>query len=283
MRQYLDLLQYIMDHGVEKSDRTGTGTISVFGCQMRFNLADGFPLLTTKKVHLKSVIYELLWFLRGNTNIRWLREHGVTIWDEWANEFGDIGPAYGYQWRSWPNYVYDERPYGKGSTAEIHGFYRNQPIDQIVEAVELLKESPDSRRIIVTAWNPSDVSKTKLPPCHCFFQFYVADGELSCQMYQRSCDTFLGVPFNIASYALLTMMFAQVCGYEPGEFIWVGGDTHLYLNHLDQTRLQLSRMPKSLPTIKINQRVKDIFGFTYEDFKLEGYDPWPGILAPVSV
>ncbi len=278
MKQYLDLLRHIEEHGVKKSDRTGTGTISIFGYQMRFDLAKGFPILTTKKVFLKGIIYELLWFLRGDMNIRWLQERGVTIWDEWADASGDIGPAYGYQWRTWPNYVYR-----RGSTAESSGFYRNEPIDQIADAVELLKKDPDSRRIIVTAWNPADVPKMKLPACHCLFQFYVADGKLSCQLYQRSCDTFLGVPFNIASYALLTMMFAQVCGYEPGEFIWTGGDTHLYLNHLEQVKEQLSREPRTLPTMKLNPDVKDIFGFKYEDFKLEGYDPWPAILAPVAV
>jgi len=271
MRQYLDLLQDIIDNGKKKTDRTGTGTISVFGRQMRFNLMKGFPLLTTKKLHLKSIIYELLWFLRGDTNIRWLQERGVTIWNEWADEKGNIGPAYGYQWRTWPNYVPD------------NDNYVNRPIDQIADAIALLKKSPDSRRIIVTAWNPSDVPKMKLPSCHCFFQFYVADGELSCQLYMRSIDTFLGLPFNIASYALLTMMFAQVCGFKPGEFIWTGGDTHLYLNHLDQAREQLTRLPRPLPVMKLNPAVKDIFAFRYEDFTLEGYDPWPAIKAPVAV
>ncbi len=279
MRQYLVLLEDILGHGVKKEDRTGTGTLSVFGCQMRFDLTAGFPLVTTKKVHLKSVIHELLWFLRGETNIRSLQEHGVTIWDEWADERGDIGPAYGYQWRSWPNHVYESN----GLSAEGHGYYVNRPIDQIAEAVELLKTNRDSRRIIVTAWNPADVPKMALASCHCFFQFYVAEGKLSCQMYQRSCDTFLGVPFNIASYALLTMMFAQVCNLKLGEFVWVGGDTHLYLNHLEQAKLQLAREPLPLPVMRLNPDVEDIFGFKYEDFTLEGYDPWPAISAPVAV
>lgn len=282
MKQYLDLLQHIMDHGVKKTDRTGTGTISVFGYQMRFNLAVGFPLLTTKRVHLKSVVHELLWFLKGETNIRYLKENGVSIWDDWADKDGELGPVYGYQWRKWPNWVL--APGHAGPNYDwIPDEMENRPIDQIAEAVGLLNKSPDSRRIIVTAWNPSDFRKVALAWCHCFFQFYVADGKLSCQMYQRSCDTFLGVPFNVASYALLTMMFAQVCGLGLGEFIWVGGDTHLYLNHLDQTRLQLSRTPKALPTMTINPEVKDIFGFRYEDFKLEGYNPCPGIPAPISV
>jgi thymidylate synthase len=275
MKQYLDLLRHIGEHGVKKSDRTGTGTVSIFGYQMRFDLAK-FPLLTTKKVFLKGIIYELLWFLRGDMNIRWLQERGVTIWDEWADANGDIGPAYGYQWRSWPNYI--PQPNAQG-----YNDYFNHPIDQITEAIELLKKNPDSRRIIVTAWNPADVPKMKLPACHCLFQFYVADGKLSCLLFQRSCDTFLGVPFNIASYALLTMMFAQVCGYEPGEFIWVGGDVHLYVNHLEQVKEQLSRESRALPTMTINPDVKDIFNFRYEDFKLEGYDPWPAIPAPVAV
>ncbi|MEK7176870.1 MAG: thymidylate synthase [Patescibacteria group bacterium] len=281
MKQYLDLMQHIVTNGVKKSDRTGTGTISIFGYQMRFDLAEGFPLLTTKKLHLKSVIYELLWFLRGDTNIRWLQEHGVTIWDEWADEKGDIGPAYGHQWREWPNWVLV--PGHPGNPDWIPDEMENQPIDQIAKVVAMLKNNPDSRRIIVTAWNPSDVPKMRLSPCHCFFQFYVADGKLSCQLYQRSCDTFLGVPFNVASYALLTMMMARVCGYEPGEFVWVGGDIHIYLNHMEQAKLQLSREPRALPTIRINLEVKNIFGFRYEDFTLEGYDPWPAIPAPVAV
>lgn len=265
MRQYLDLERSILEHGHKKSDRTGTGTLSLFGTQMRFDLAAGFPLLTTKKLHLRSIIYELLWFLKGETNIRYLNEHGVSIWDDWADANGDLGPVYGKQWRSWPT------PDGGC-------------IDQITEAIELLKKNPDSRRIIVSAWNPVDVPKMKMPPCHALFQFYVADGKLSCQLYQRSCDYFLGVPFNIASYALLTMMFAQVTGLGLGDFIWTGGDTHLYLNHLEQAKLQLSREPKALPTMKLNPDVKDIFGFKYEDFTLEGYDdPWPHIPAPVSV
>jgi thymidylate synthase len=282
MKQYLDLLRHIRDSGVKKTDRTGTGTLSVFGYQMRFNLADGFPLLTTKKIHLKSVIYELLWFLRGETNVRWLQERGVTIWDEWAAEDGELGPVYGSQWRSWPNWV--EEPGCPGNPDWIDAEMKNHPIDQIAQAVDLLKRSPDSRRIIVTAWNPADVPKMALPACHCLFQFYVADGKLSCLLYQRSCDTFLGVPFNIASYALLTMMFAQVCGYELGEFIWTGGDVHLYLNHLEQVELQLSREPRPLPRMEINPNVGNIFGFAYEDFKLTGYeDVWPSIKAPIAV
>ncbi|MHB1769537.1 MAG: thymidylate synthase [Minisyncoccota bacterium] len=264
MKQYLDLQRHILDHGVQKTDRTGTGTLSVFGYQMRFNLADGFPLLTTKKLHLKSIIHELLWFLQGNTNIKYLQEHGVKIWDKWADENGELGPVYGHQWRSWPT------PDG-GS------------IDQITEVVERIKTKPDDRRLIVTAWNPADVPKMKLPPCHCFFQFYVANGRLSCQLYQRSCDVFLGVPFNIASYALLTMMVAQVTGCEPGEFIWTGGDVHIYLNHLEQVTLQLSRDPRPLPRLVLNGFAQDILGFKYEDFKLAGYHPHPAISAPVAV
>lgn len=264
MKQYLDLLQEIMDHGVFKSDRTGVGTKSVFGHQMRFDLSEGFPLLTTKKVHLKSIIYELLWFIKGSTNISYLKEHGVSIWDEWADENGDLGPVYGQQWRSW-------------QTPDGHN------IDQLSQVVETIRNNPDSRRMIVCAWNPSDVDRMALPPCHCFFQFYVAEGRLSCQLYQRSADTFLGVPFNIASYALLTMMIAQVCGLKPGEFIHTTGDTHIYLNHFEQVREQLSREPKPLPKMLINPEVKSIFDFTYEDFKLEGYDPWPAIKAPVAV
>jgi thymidylate synthase len=264
MKQYLDILNRILTEGTEKGDRTGTGTISVFGNQMRFNMADGFPLLTTKKLHLKSIIYELLWFLQGDTNIHYLQEHGVRIWNEWADENGELGPVYGHQWRSWPDY--------NGGT-----------IDQISNAVDLIKHHPDSRRIMVSAWNPAEIGKMALPPCHCLFQFYVADGKLSLQLYQRSADTFLGVPFNIASYALLTMMIAQVCGYEPGEFIHTTGDTHIYLNHFEQVATQLSREPRPLPHMKINTDVKSIFDFKYEDFTLEGYDPWPAIKAPVSV
>lgn len=264
MRQYLDLMRHVLEHGHEKADRTGTGTRSVFGWQMRFDLADGFPLLTTKKLHLRSIIIELLWFLRGDTNIRWLNEHKVTIWDEWADENGDLGPVYGHQWRHWP-----ARDGGQ--------------IDQIAQLIEGLKKNPDSRRHIVTAWNPADVDRMALPPCHALFQFYVADGQLSCQLYQRSADIFLGVPFNIASYALLTMMVAQVCGYRPGEFIHTLGDAHLYSNHLDQARLQLSREPRPLPTMRLNPEVKDIFAFRFEDFTLEGYDPHPHIAAPVAV
>ena len=264
MQQYLSLLNRILTEGATKTDRTGTGTMSVFGNQMRFNLADGFPLLTTKKLHLKSIIYELLWFLRGDTNVHYLQEHGVRIWNEWADENGDLGPVYGHQWRSWPDY--------NGGT-----------IDQIQNVLDQLCNHPDSRRMIVSAWNPAEVEQMALPPCHCLFQFYVADGKLSLQLYQRSADTFLGVPFNIASYALLLQMMAQVSGLEPGEFIHTTGDTHLYLNHLDQARLQLTRTPRPLPKMRINPDVKNLFDFHYEDFQLEGYDPWPHISAQVSV
>lgn len=264
MKQYLDLLREIRDNGVTKTDRTGVGTKSIFGHQMRFNLQDGFPLLTTKKVFLKGIIYELLWFLKGDTNIKFLTDHNVHIWDEWADENGDLGYVYGKQWRSW-------------ETTD------GRVIDQISQVVDLIKNHPDSRRILVTAWNPAEIDKMALPPCHCLFQFYVADGKLSCQLYQRSADTFLGVPFNIASYALLTMMLAQVCGLEPGEFIHTTGDTHIYLNHLDQVNEQLSREPRPLPKMIINPDVKSIFDFKYEDFKLEGYDPYPAIKAPVAV
>ena len=257
-------MQRILDEGVRKSDRTGTGTLSIFGPQLRFNLADGFPLVTTKKLHLKSIIHELLWFLKGDTNIAYLRENGVSIWDEWADASGDLGPVYGYQWRSWPT------PDGKH-------------IDQISQVITELKRNPDSRRLLVSAWNVADVPKMKLAPCHAFFQFYVADGKLSLQLYQRSADFFLGVPFNIASYALLNLMVAQVCGLEPGEFVHTLGDTHLYLNHLEQARSQLERTPRRLPTMRLNPEVKDIFGFRYEDFVLEGYDPHPAIKAPVAV
>lgn len=264
MKQYLELLERILKEGVQKGDRTGTGTLSVFGHQMRFDLSEGFPLLTTKKLHLKSIIYELLWFLNGDTNAKWLQERGVRIWNEWADENGDLGHIYGYQWRSWPDYD--------------GGF-----IDQISQAVDDIKHNPDSRRIIVSAWNVADLKNMNLPPCHAFFQFYVADGKLSLQLYQRSADTFLGVPFNIASYALLTMMMAQVCGLKPGEFIHTTGDTHLYLNHLEQARLQLTRLPRKLPRMVINPEVKSIFDFKYEDFQLEDYDPYPHIKAEVSV
>lgn len=264
MKQYLDLLGRILAEGAEKTDRTGTGTLSVFGNQMRFDLTDGFPLLTTKKLHLKSIIYELLWFLKGDTNIGFLKQHGVSIWDEWADENGDLGPVYGHQWRSWPDY---------------HG----GTIDQIRNVIEQIRHTPDSRRMIVSAWNVAEVDKMALPPCHTMFQFYVADGRLSLQLYQRSADTFLGVPFNIASYALLLQMVAQVTGLEAGDFIHTTGDTHLYLNHLEQAKLQLTRTPRSLPKMKINPDVKDIFGFRYEDFELEGYDPWPHIKATVAV
>ena len=264
MQQYLKLLDRILTEGATKTDRTGTGTMSVFGNQMRFDMADGFPLLTTKKLHLKSIIYELLWFLRGDTNVHYLQEHGVRIWNEWADENGELGPVYGHQWRSWPDY--------NGGT-----------IDQIQNVVDMIKNHPDSRRMMVTAWNPAEVEQMALPPCHCLFQFYVADGRLSLELYQRSADTFLGVPFNIASYALLLQMMAQVTGLQPGEFIHTTGDTHLYLNHLDQARLQLTRTPRPLPTMKINPDVKNLFDFHYEDFQLEGYDPWPHIAATVSV
>jgi len=264
MRQYLDLLNHVLERGAKKQDRTGTGTLSVFGYQMRFDLSAGFPLLTTKKVHLKSVIHELLWFLKGETNIRYLKEHGVSIWDEWADANGDLGPIYGYQWRSWP--ACDGRH-----------------IDQIAEVIKTLRDNPDSRRIIVSAWNVGELDRMALPPCHAFFQFCVSEGRLSCQLYQRSCDVFLGVPFNIASYALLTMMMARVCGLGLGDFVWTGGDVHIYLNHLDQVALQLSRDPRSLPTMRINPVVQDLFGFCYEDFTLDGYDPHPAIKAPVAV
>ncbi len=264
MQQYLDLLRLARDKGVEKRDRTGTGTRSIFGHQMRFNLADGFPLVTTKKVHLKSIIYELLWFLRGETNVHWLQEHGVTIWDEWADANGELGPVYGYQWRSWP--------------AQTDG-----TIDQIANLIRDIKANPDSRRLIVTAWNPADIPRMALPPCHCLFQFYVAEGKLSCQLYQRSADIFLGVPFNIASYALLTMMVAQVTGLKPGDFVHSFGDAHLYLNHLEQADAQLSRQPHPLPTMRLNPAVKDIFGFRYEDFSLENYQAHAGIKAPIAV
>ena len=253
-----------MDNGVVKKDRTGVGTKSIFGYQMRFDLSKGFPLLTTKKVHLRSIIHELLWFISGNTNIGYLRDNKVTIWDEWADENGDLGPVYGKQWRSW------QTPDGRS-------------IDQLSQVIETIRNNPDSRRMIVCAWNPSDVDKMALPPCHCFFQFYVADGRLSCQLYQRSADTFLGVPFNIASYALLTMMIAQVCGLKPGEFVHTTGDTHIYLNHFDQVREQLSREPRPLPVMKLNPEIKSIFDFKYEDFELTDYDPWPAIKAPVAV
>ena len=264
MKQYLDLLREIRDNGVTKTDRTGVGTKSIFGHQMRFNLQDGFPLLTTKKVFLKGIIYELLWFLKGDTNIKFLTDHNVHIWDEWADENGDLGYVYGKQWRSW-----------EATDGRV--------IDQISQVVDLIKNHPDSRRILVTAWNPAEIDKMALPPCHCLFQFYVADGKLSCQLYQRSADTFLGVPFNIASYALLTMMLAQVCGLEPGEFIHTTGDTYIYLYHLEQVNEQLSREPRPLPKMIINPDVKSIFDFKYEDFTLEGYDPYPAIKAPVAV
>jgi thymidylate synthase len=264
MQQYLQLLRHVLDHGVRKNDRTGTGTLSVFGYQMRFDLQAGFPLVTTKKVHLKSVIHELLWFLRGDTNIAYLHANGVTIWDEWADENGELGPIYGYQWRSWPT------PDGRH-------------IDQIAQVVEMLRRDPDSRRIIVSAWNVADLPRMALAPCHTLFQFYVAEGRLSCQLYQRSADIFLGVPFNIASYALLTLMLAQVTGLKPGEFIHTLGDAHIYLNHLDQVRLQLTREPRPLPVMRLNPEVRDLFAFRYEDFTLEGYDPHPAIKAPVAV
>jgi thymidylate synthase len=264
MRPYLDLLRHVLEHGTRKSDRTGTGTLSVFGAQLRFDLNTGFPLVTTKKVHLKSIIHELLWFLKGDTNVRYLRDNGVTIWDEWARPDGDLGPVYGYQWRSWP--AADGRH-----------------IDQIGQVLEQLRKNPDSRRMIVSAWNVADLDRMALMPCHAFFQFYVADGRLSCQLYQRSADMFLGVPFNIASYALLTLMIAQVCGLQPGELVHTFGDTHIYLNHLDKVQEQLSRQPRPLPVMKLNPAVKDLFAFKYEDFTLEHYDPHPAIRAPVAV
>ena len=264
MKQYHDLLQHILDKGVTKEDRTGTGTISVFGYQMRFDLNEGFPALTTKKLHLRSIIHELLWFLKGDTNIQYLKDNNVSIWDEWADENGNLGPVYGSQWRSWP-------------TAD------GRHIDQIKQVVDQLKNNPDSRRIIVSAWNVGEIENMKLPPCHAFFQFYVAEGKLSCQLYQRSADTFLGVPFNIASYALLTMMMAQVCGLQPGDFVHTLGDAHLYSNHLEQARLQLTRDFRPLPTMKINPEVKDIFDFKFEDFELVGYDPHPHIKGAVAV
>lgn len=264
MQPYLNLLQRILDEGIEKTDRTETGTKSIFGHQMRFNMEDGFPLLTTKKLHLKSIIYELLWFLKGDTNINYLKEHGVRIWDEWADEDGNLGPVYGHQWRSWPDY--------NGGT-----------IDQIQNVINLIKHHPDSRRMMVTAWNPAEIEQMALPPCHCLFQFYVADGRLSLQLYQRSADTFLGVPFNIASYALLLQMMAQVTGLQVGEFIHTTGDTHLYLNHLEQAKLQLTRTPRTLPQMKLNPDVKSLFDFQYEDFELQNYNPWPHIKADVAV
>ena len=264
MKQYHDLLQHILDKGAKKGDRTGTGTLSVFGYQMRFDLQEGFPLLTTKKLHLRSIIYELLWFLKGETNIKYLKDNGVSIWDEWADAEGNLGPVYGYQWRSWP--AADGRH-----------------IDQVTNVIEQIKKNPNSRRLIISAWNVGEIDKMKLPPCHMFFQFYVVDGKLSCLLYQRSADVFLGVPFNIASYALLTLMVAQACGLKPGEFVHTLGDTHLYLNHLDQARLQLSRELRPLPKMKVNPDIKDIFSFQFSDFTLEGYDPHPHIKAPVAV
>ncbi|KYD22832.1 thymidylate synthase [Caldibacillus debilis] len=264
MKQYLELCEHILKNGVKKADRTGTGTISIFGYQMRFDLRAGFPLLTTKKLHLKSIIYELLWFLRGDTNVKYLQENGVRIWNEWADDNGDLGPIYGHQWRSW-------------RTAE------GKTVDQISEVIEEIKRNPDSRRLVVSAWNVGDLPKMKLPPCHVLFQFYVANGELSCQLYQRSADVFLGLPFNIASYSLLTMMIAQVCGLKPGEFIHTIGDAHIYLNHIDQVKLQLTREPRPLPVMKINPAVKNIFDFRYEDFQLENYNPHPHIKGEVSV
>jgi thymidylate synthase len=264
MRHYLDLMQRILDQGVRKSDRTGTGTLSLFAPQLRFDLARGFPLVTTKKLHLKSIVHELLWFLKGDTNIAYLRENGVTIWDEWADAAGELGPVYGYQWRSWP------APDGRH-------------IDQLGQVLQELKRNPDSRRLLVSAWNVADIPRMKLAPCHAFFQFYVADGRLSLQMYQRSADFFLGVPFNIASYALLTLMVAQVCGLKPGEFVHALGDTHLYLNHLEQAREQLQRQPRALPVMRLNPEVTDLFAFRYEDFALDGYEPHPAIKAPVAV
>ena len=264
MRQYLDLMQQILDTGVRKGDRTGTGTLSIFGPQLRFDLSAGFPLVTTKKLHLKSIVYELLWFLNGDTNVRYLQEHGVSIWDEWADANGDLGPVYGHQWRSWPT---------------PDGGY----VDQLRQVVDEIKRNPDSRRLLVSAWNVADIPKMKLAPCHALFQFYVANGKLSCQLYQRSADFFLGVPFNVVSYALLTLMVAQVCDLAPGEFVHTFGDTHLYLNHLDQAREQLQRQPRPLPRMQHNPEVRDLFAFRYEDFVLEGYEPYPAIKAPIAV
>ncbi len=264
MQQYLDLMRHVREHGTRKEDRTGTGTLSVFGYQMRFDLSDGFPLVTTKKLHLRSIIHELLWFLRGDTNIRYLRENKVTIWDEWADEQGELGPVYGYQWRSWP-------------TAD------GRHVDQISQVIDQIRSNPDSRRIIVSAWNVADVNRMALPPCHAFFQFYVADGRLSCQLYQRSADIFLGVPFNIASYALLLQMMARVTGLQAGDFVHTFGDAHLYLNHLEQADLQLSRTPRTLPSMRLNPEVKELFDFRFEDFELQDYDPYPHIKAPVAV
>jgi thymidylate synthase len=264
VRQYLDLMAKVLNDGVEKRDRTGTGTRSIFGHQMRFDLGAGFPLVTTKKLHVKSIIYELLWFLAGDTNVKYLNEHGVSIWDDWADAAGELGPVYGRQWRSWPK--------AEGGT-----------VDQIADLIAMIKKNPDSRRLIVSAWNPADIDKMALPPCHCLFQFYVADGKLSCQLYQRSADVFLGVPFNIASYALLTLMVAQVTGFKPGEFIHTFGDAHLYLNHLEQAQLQLTRSTRALPQMRLNPAVKDIFGFRFEDFTVENYDPHPHIKAAVAV
>lgn len=264
MQQYLDLMRHVLESGFHKEDRTGTGTISTFGYQMRFDLAAGFPLVTTKKIHLKSVIYELLWFLRGDTNIKYLNDHGVTIWDEWADDQGELGPIYGYQWRSWPT-------------------CNNATIDQIAQVVQQIRSNPDSRRLIVSAWNVADIEQMKLPPCHCFFQFYVAEGRLSCQLFQRSADIFLGIPFNIASYALLTMMMAQVCDLQPGEFIHTLGDAHIYLNHLEQAQIQLAREPYPLPQIRLNPAIKSLFDFRYEDFTLENYQCHPRIKAAIAV
>ncbi|MBC7745240.1 MAG: thymidylate synthase [Flavobacterium sp.] len=264
MKPYLDLMQHVLNNGAEKHDRTGTGTLSIFGYQMRFDLQKGFPLVTTKKVHLRSIIHELIWFLKGDTNIKYLKDNEVSIWDEWADQHGELGPVYGHQWRSWP-------------TAD------GKHIDQITQVINQIKTNPDSRRLMVSAWNVAEIENMALPPCHSLFQFYVADGKLSCQLYQRSADIFLGVPFNIASYALLTMMVAQVCGLKPGDFVHTFGDAHLYINHLEQTRLQLSREPKSLPVMKLNPEIKDIFNFKFEDFTLENYAPYPGIKAPIAV
>ena len=264
MNQYLDLMRHVLEHGDRKTDRTGTGTLSVFGWQMRYPLSSGFPLLTTKKLHTRSIIHELLWFLQGDTNIRYLKDNGVSIWDEWADANGDLGPVYGKQWRRW------EAADGRS-------------IDQISQLIDGLKRNPDSRRHLVSAWNPGEVDRMALPPCHALFQFYVANGKLSCQLYQRSADIFLGVPFNIASYALFTLMVAQVCGLEPGDFVWTGGDCHLYLNHLDQAQEQLGRSPRALPTMSLNPAVKDLFAFRFEDFTLTGYDPHPHIKAPVAI
>ncbi len=281
MKQYLDMLQHIVNHGVEKGDRTGTGTLSVFGYQTRFDLSEGFPLLTTKRMHLKSIIHELLWFISGDTNIRYLQKHGVKIWDEWADENGELGPVYGKQWRRWETTEPNQETMQITGSGDLE--FDHHTVDQLGDVIERIKSNPDCRRLLVCAWNPGEISRMALPPCHCLFQFYVANGKLSCMLYQRSCDVFLGVPFNIASYALLTMMVAQVCGLEPGEFVHTYGDLHIYSNHMEQVFTQMEREPKELPRMVLNPNVKDIDKFTFEDFTLEGYDPHPAIKGKVSV